>query len=42
VSGTPTFVLIDGEGHIASQSTGYTPDKGLAIEGWSWAGRTLP
>jgi len=40
VSGTPTFVLIDGEGRIASQSTGYTPEKGLPIEGWSWAGRT--
>ena len=39
VSGTPTFVLIDGEGRIASQSTGYTPEKGLPIEGWSWAGR---
>ncbi len=39
VSGTPTFVLVDGDGIVRSVSTGYTPAKGLAIEGWRWAGR---
>jgi thiol-disulfide isomerase/thioredoxin len=39
VSGTPTFVLVDGDGTIRSLSTGYTPAKGLAIEGWTWAGK---
>jgi len=37
VSGTPTFVLVDGDGKVASTSTGYTPEKGLGIEGWSWS-----
>lgn len=32
VSGTPTFVLIDGDGVLRSYSTGYTPDKGLRIQ----------
>jgi thiol-disulfide isomerase/thioredoxin len=39
VSGTPTFVLIDAAGKVASQATGYTPDKGLTLEGWTWSGR---
>jgi len=39
VSGTPTFVLIDGNGTVRSVSTGYTPAKGLGIDGWTWAGR---
>ena len=39
VSGTPTFVLVDGDGKVASNSTGYTPEKGLGIEGWSWSKR---
>lgn len=39
VSGTPTFVLVDGDGIVRSVSTGYTPAKGLAIDGWRWAGR---
>ncbi len=37
VSGTPTFVLVDEDGKVASASTGYTPEKGLGIEGWSWS-----
>ena len=38
VSGTPTFVLIDGNGAVRSYATGYTPAKGLGIDGWKWAG----
>jgi thiol-disulfide isomerase/thioredoxin len=36
VSGTPTFVLVDGDGHVRSYSTGYAPGKGLGIEDWKW------
>jgi hypothetical protein len=39
VSGTPTFVLVDGAGIVRSVSTGYNAKKGLGIEGWTWAGR---
>ncbi len=39
VSGTPTFVLIDGQGVVRSVSTGYTPAKGLGVAGWTWSGR---
>jgi hypothetical protein len=37
VSGTPTFVLVDGDGRIRSYSTGYAPDKGIGVDGWSWS-----
>jgi thiol-disulfide isomerase/thioredoxin len=36
VSGTPTFVLIDGSGVVQQHHTGYAPKKGLQIDGWSW------
>jgi thiol-disulfide isomerase/thioredoxin len=36
VSGTPTFVLVDGAGKIASYSTGYSPQKSLGIPDWTW------
>jgi thiol-disulfide isomerase/thioredoxin len=36
VSGTPTFVLVDGEGIVRHYQTGYAPEKGLGIEGWQW------
>ena len=36
VSGTPTFVLLDGTGKVRSYATGYTPEKGLGVAGWSW------
>jgi len=36
VSGTPTFVLLDGAGKVRSYATGYTPEKGLGVTGWSW------
>ncbi len=39
VSGTPTFVMVDGDGVIRSYSVGYTPAKGLGVDGWSWSGR---
>jgi thiol-disulfide isomerase/thioredoxin len=39
VSGTPTFVLVDGDGSVRSYSTGYNRAKGLGIDGWSWTGR---
>ncbi|MFM8411651.1 MAG: TlpA family protein disulfide reductase, partial [Alphaproteobacteria bacterium] len=38
VSGTPTFVLVDGAGKVASVSTGYTPKKGIGVPGWRWSG----
>jgi thiol-disulfide isomerase/thioredoxin len=40
VSGTPTFVLIDGDGRVRSYATGYAASKGLAIDGWKWAKET--
>jgi thiol-disulfide isomerase/thioredoxin len=39
VSGTPTFVLVDGNGIVRSYSTGYAPAQGLGIDGWTWSGR---
>ncbi len=36
VSGTPTFVLVDGDGTVRSYSTGYSPGKGIGVEGWKW------
>ena len=39
VSGTPTFVLVDAQGIVSSYSVGYSPAKGLGVEGWTWSGR---
>jgi hypothetical protein len=39
VSGTPTFVLVDGEGVIRSYSVGYSAAKSLGIDGWTWSGK---
>jgi len=36
VSGTPTFVLVDGKGRVQSTATGYSAAKGLQIDGWTW------
>jgi thiol-disulfide isomerase/thioredoxin len=36
VSGTPTFVLVDRDGKVASYHTGYERGRGIGIEGWSW------
>jgi thiol-disulfide isomerase/thioredoxin len=38
VSGTPTFVVVDGSGIVRHYATGYTKKKGLQIEGWRWDG----
>lgn len=38
VSGTPTFVLVDGDGTVRSYSTGYAPSRGIGVDGWKWAG----
>ena len=34
VSGTPTFVLIDGAGVVRQYQSGYRPELGLQIDGW--------
>ncbi len=39
LSGTPTFVLVDGQGIVQSYATGYSPQKGLGIDGWTWRDR---
>ena len=39
LSGTPTFVLVDGQGIVQSYATGYSPQKGLGIDGWTWLDR---
>ncbi len=39
VSGTPTFVLIGGDGTVRAYTTGYSAEKGLGIDGWTWKGR---
>ena len=36
VSGTPTLLWVDGDGVIRHRQAGYTADKGLNVEGWSW------
>jgi thiol-disulfide isomerase/thioredoxin len=36
VNGTPMFVLVDGDGIVQAQTTGYTKKKGLHIDGWQW------
>lgn len=36
VSGTPSFVLIDGRGLVQEHATGYAQKKGLQFDGWKW------
>jgi len=38
VSGIPTFVLVDGDGVVQHYQSGYRPDIGLRIDGWTWSG----
>ncbi len=38
VSGTPTFVLVDGDGAVRHFQTGYKVEEGLRIDGWQWNG----
>ncbi|HJS57526.1 MAG TPA: TlpA disulfide reductase family protein, partial [Vicinamibacteria bacterium] len=42
VSGTPTFVLVDGAGTVRSYATGYSKGKGLGIDGWRWSEMGTP
>jgi len=42
VSGMPTFVLVDGKGVVRSYATGYSPAKGLPVDGWKWSARPRP
>ena len=42
VSGTPTFVLVDGAGKVQSYKTGYNPNIGLGIEGWTYSAANTP
>jgi thiol-disulfide isomerase/thioredoxin len=39
VSGTPTVVLVDGDGVIRHRQVGYLAGKGLTVDGWSWPRR---
>jgi hypothetical protein len=39
VSGTPTFVLADAAGKVQSIASGYRPEVGLPLAGWSWTTR---
>ena len=41
VSGTPTFVVIDRDGKITSQSSGYSREKGLAHVGAALTGKPV-
>ena len=36
VSGTPSFVLVDGDGIVRHTRTGYRREQGLGIDGWTW------
>mgnify|MGYP000703536864 CR=1 FL=1 len=36
VSGTPTVVLVDGDGVVRHRQVGYQPKTGLTVKGWSW------
>jgi thiol-disulfide isomerase/thioredoxin len=36
VSGTPTFVLVDGDGRVRAVHAGYDATRGLPFEGWVW------
>jgi thiol-disulfide isomerase/thioredoxin len=36
VSGTPTFVLVGGDGAVRGYRTGYSPADGLPVPGWRW------
>jgi hypothetical protein len=42
VSGTPTFVLVDGEGVVRQYQSGYRPELGLRIDGWKSTAQAAP
>ena len=37
VSGTPTILLMDGERVVRHRQVGYSPRKGLTVQGWTWS-----
>jgi thiol-disulfide isomerase/thioredoxin len=39
VGGTPSFVLVGGDGVVQAHATGYAKKKGLQIDGWAWKAR---
>ena len=42
VGGTPTVVLLDGQGRVQHVQTGYDARKGLEIQGWKWKREAMP
>jgi thiol-disulfide isomerase/thioredoxin len=42
VSGTPTFVLVDGDGVVREHATGYARKKGLQLGDWKWKDPPAP
>jgi protein-disulfide isomerase/thiol-disulfide isomerase/thioredoxin len=36
ISGTPTILLVDGDGIIRHRQVGYDADKGVTVAGWRW------
>ena len=38
VGGTPSFVLVGGDGRVEAVAVGYERGRGLALPGWSWEG----
>jgi hypothetical protein len=39
VGGTPSFVLVGGDGVVQAHATGNAKKKGLQIDGWTWKAR---
>ncbi len=39
VSGTPSFVIVDPDGMVQLYQSGYTPETGLHVDGWTYNGR---
>ncbi len=39
VSGTPSFVIVDPDGIVRLYQTGFTPDGGLHVDGWTYNGK---
>jgi thiol-disulfide isomerase/thioredoxin len=39
VTGTPTFILVDGKGIVRARTTGYVRPKGIGVDGWAWGGK---
>jgi len=39
ISGTPTLLLVDGDGLIRHRQVGYRTEQGVTVEGWTWPAR---